>query len=171
MSLSITRHNKMFRFASFLFISSCISLVKSEISTNNYCDSKWCPFPYLQHTACGNSGVSWKIRFSPNICKNFYLSKTFNPLFCPSDIHFVKLSKALKQFILDSHNQYRMMVALGLQERYPVTNEWGFSKLLMNLNRFQGSNETFPSAGKMMRLVWNEEQAYMASLQLRTCLM
>lgn len=135
MSLSITRHNKMFRFASFLFISSCISLVISEISTNNFCDSKWCPFPYLQHTACGNSGVSWKIRFSPNICKNFYLSKIFNPLFCPSDIHFVKLSKALKQFILDSHNQYRMMVALGLQERYPVTTEWGFLKLLMNLHK------------------------------------
>ncbi|CRL08248.1 CLUMA_CG020871, isoform A [Clunio marinus] len=74
----------------------------------------------------------------------------FSPT-CPRDITIRKLSQTQKQYIVDLHNYYRSQVAYGLTTSYL-------------------DEKQFPTASRMMKLQWEEEQAVLASLHLKTCL-
>jgi len=55
---------------------------------------------------------------------------------CPSDIKFVHLTEADKNYMLNSLNFYRMLIALGEIDTY-----------------ITGQQEFFPTASRMMKMV------------------
>ncbi|XP_026476726.1 venom allergen 5-like [Ctenocephalides felis] len=67
------------------------------------------------------------------------------------DYQDVPMTEELKQDFLDEHNFFRSLVARGV----------GLIK----------DNETAPTAAKMMKLKWDDELAYLASLNVKTCKM
>ncbi|XP_026476716.1 venom allergen 3-like [Ctenocephalides felis] len=67
------------------------------------------------------------------------------------DYKDIEMTEELKQDLLDEHNFFRGLVARGVGELK--------------------DNETTPTAAKMMKLKWDDELAYLASLNVKTCKM
>ncbi|KAG5666394.1 hypothetical protein PVAND_014423 [Polypedilum vanderplanki] len=69
---------------------------------------------------------------------------------CNPTIRLVPFTSSQKQRLLDATNFWRSSIAIGSQ-----VNATGFA---------------FPTASQMNELLWDEEQSFMASLQIKTCL-
>ncbi|KAG5666392.1 hypothetical protein PVAND_014421 [Polypedilum vanderplanki] len=69
---------------------------------------------------------------------------------CIQTIRFVKFTELQKQLLLDVTNFCRSGVAIGSE-----SNATGFA---------------FSTASQMNKILWDEEQAFMAALQIKTCL-
>ncbi|KAH8237669.1 hypothetical protein KR038_005217 [Drosophila bunnanda] len=105
-------------------IPLALSSLAAGQGTTNYCDSSLCGT--ATHIACNNNGA-WESG-------------------CPSDATLVTLSAAQKAALVDRSNQYRNIIAGGL-------------------------NANLSAACRMATTKWNDELAYLASLNVRSCQM
>jgi len=71
---------------------------------------------------------------------------------CPEDIVVVPWTDTQKVYMVDLHNYYRLQVAVGATDTY-----------------VSGEQEFFPSAARMMKLVWDDQESFLAMLNLKTC--
>lgn len=76
----------------------------------DYCDQKLCGSSI--HTACKNSGVSWKIKYMEKFWKWFSNRQRFSSK-CAFDIKIMRFSDEEKDLIVQMHNYHRSRIANG----------------------------------------------------------